>query len=718
MPTRREFLKTTIVAGTAFALFRGSEGKIWAYAQSPKLRKFVAPLPGLGPDGIPVATAGSNEAWPDADFYELSAQQYTQKMHPDLPNPTKLWGYVDMATNKTGYLGPLIIAQRGKPVVVRMHNKLPDKHILPVDKSLMGSEEGIPENRCVVHLHGGLVPWTMDGGPYAWFTPEGTVGATDGTAGMSFMNGVPGVPGAADYYYPNNQSERLVWYHDHAMGITRLNAYAGMAAGYLIVDPVLSALTTGDSPVIPGLAYTIPLILQDKAFKTVADKWGQPGDLWYPSVYEHNGNDMRWDVGTPSDGFQDESAELPDESCVPEAFFDTPVINGMAYPYASVEPRRYRILALNGSQARFFHLQLYYESATNPGEPDFSKPGPAFIQIANEGGVLPDPVVMNNPPMQIPTECDGSVNCDGPFNLLMAPAERADLIIDFSSVPVGSNLILYNDAPAPFPMGDPRNDYYTGCADQTTQGGAPSTPAGYGPNTRTLMQIRVVKLTGSPDSLTFETTLDALNDALPQAYRDSHQPFGEFDLNPNAPGVKHETKTLNEDFDEYGRLLQRVGTDQPLYRDSYGRNYMDPATEVYDQGDIVVWDVYNTTGDTHPMHFHLVNVQVLGRATFDDSIPNILTFQPSSYFTPPDPNYRGWKETVRMNPGEVTRIIMKLDLPSVPFDIPPSVRPGLPDGTHEYVWHCHILEHEEHDMMRPLLVRPTNVYPNARRSKK
>src|SRR3954462_4917796 len=98
MPTRREFLKTTIIAGTVFALFRGSEGKIWAYAQSPKLRKFVAPLPGLGPDGIPVATVGTIEAWPGADFSEMSAQQYTQKMHPDLPNPTKLWGYVDMAT--------------------------------------------------------------------------------------------------------------------------------------------------------------------------------------------------------------------------------------------------------------------------------------------------------------------------------------------------------------------------------------------------------------------------------------------------------------------------------------------------------------------------------------------------------------------------------------------------------------------------------------------
>jgi spore coat protein A len=715
MQTRREFLKTTIVAGTALALFRGSEGKIWAFAQSPSLRKFVAPLPGLGPDGIPVATPSTNSAWPGADFYELSAQQFTQHMHPDLPNPTNLWGYVDMATNKTAYVGPLIIAQRGKPTVIRMHNNLPPKHILPVDTSIMGSGPNDASNRCVVHLHGGYVPWTSDGGPFAWFTPSGIVGATDGSAGSSFLNGVPGVPGAADYYYPNNQSERLVWYHDHAVGITRLNAYAGLAAGYLITDPVMEALTTGDKPAIPGLAYTIPLIVQDKGFKTVADQWGKPGDLWYPSVYEYQGADARWDQGEPSDGFEDEKSSLPDLSCVPEAFFDTPVINGMAYPYAEVEPRRYRFLILNAAQARFFHLQLYYESATNPGEPDFSKPGPAFIQIGSEGGILPQPVVLNNPPIQIPTNCDGSVNPDGPFNLLMAPAERADLIIDFSSVPVGSNLILYNDAPAPFPMGDTRNDYYTGCPDQTSSGGAPSTEAGYGPNTRTMMQFRMVKLTGAADPMDFNATLAALDDALPGVYRDSHEPFGEYDLDPDAPGVKYEVKTLNEDYDEYGRLIQRMGTDQALYGDSYGRGYMDDPTEVYQEGQTVVWDIYNTTGDTHPMHFHLVNVQVIGRAAFDDSIPNVLTFTPTSAFTPPDPNCRGWKETVRMNPGQVTRVIMKFDLPSVGFTVPTSPRPGLPPGGHEYVWHCHILEHEEHDMMRPLIVIPNKSTPGARK---
>jgi len=707
MFTRREFLKTSLVAGTAIALFRGSEGKIWAFSQSPSLRKFVAPLPGLGPSGIPVANPTTNSAYPDADFYELSAQQFEQQMHPDLPNPTRLWGYIDKTTNKPGYLGPLIVAKRGKPVVIRMHNNLPAQHILPVDTTLMGAEEGVPQNRCCVHLHGGLVPWTSDGGPFTWYTPTGTVGATDGSAGPSFLNGVAGSPGTADYYYPNDQSERLAWYHDHAMGITRLNAYAGMAAGYLITDGVMGALSSGSAPVVPPLAYTVPLIIQDKSFKINHDQWGRPGDLWYPYVYESKdeGPDMRWDLGAPSDGFEDETGKLPTPSCVPEFFADTAVINGMAYPYAEVEPRRYRFLALNGSQARFYNLQLYYECTEHPGEPDFSKPGPAFIQIGNEGGVLPQPVVLNSPPVQIPTTCDGSVDPDGPFNLLMAPAERADLIIDFSKVPAGSKLILYNDAPAPFPMGDERNDYFTGDLDLTSGGGCASTAEGFGPNLRTLLQFRVVPLTGAADPLDFDATLNALEDALPEAYRDSHEAFGEFDLNPNSPGGIFESKTLNEDFDEYGRLIQRVGTDQPKYSDSYARNYMDDPTEVYKDGDTVVWDIYNTTGDTHPMHFHLVNVQVIGRATFDNSIPSILTFTPTSAWTPPDANYRGWKETVRMNPGEVTRVIMKFTLPKVPFNIPGSPRAGM-QGGHEYVWHCHILEHEEHDMMRPLVILP------------
>ena len=138
---------------------------------------------------------------------------------------------------------------------------------------------------------------------------------------------------------------------------------------------------------------------------------------------------------------------------------------------------------------------------------------------------------------------------------------------------------------------------------------------------------------------------------MPGAYHDSHVPFGEVDLDPTAAGVTFENKTLNEDFDSYGRLIQRVGTDEAKYSDSYGRNYMDDATEVYQAGQTVVWDIYNTTADTHPMHFHLVNVQVLGRADFDNYNPSAVTFTPTSGFTPPDPNY-AWVEGNRSHePG-------------------------------------------------------------------
>jgi spore coat protein A len=301
----------------------------------------------------------------------------------------------------------------------------------------------------------------------------------------------------------------------------------------------------------------------------------------------------------------------------------------------------------------------------------------------------------------MPQAADGSVDPDGPHNLVMAPAERADLIIDFSSCLPGDKLILYNGAPAPFPGGDVRNDYFTGDPDRTWQNGAPSTVPGKGPNTRTLMQIQVVALQGAADPMNFTNTLSALqaSTGLPKAYNDSHIPYGEPDLNPAVFDV-HETKTLNEDFDDYGRLIQRVGTGNMLYTDSYGRNYTDPPTEAYANGTTAVWDIYNTTGDTHPMHFHLVNVQVVGRLPFAAVGDQAATA--NSSFIPPEPNYQGWKETVRMNPGEVTRVIMKFSLPSVPFVVPLSPRLG----GHEYVWHCHILEHEEHDMMRPIVITP------------
>lgn len=696
MSTRRSFLKMAALAsGSALILPKLA----WPFAQSPtRIRKFIVPLQGLGPTGIPVATPNTT-AFHGEDYYQIHVGEFTQMMHPDLPGPTKFWGYADITNGQAPnhrYLGGVIVAQQNRPVRLKVFNQLPPVHPLPVDTTIMGAE--LEQNRICVHLHGGLVPWTSDGGPFAWFSPTSN--------GISFLNGT-GVPGEAVYQYPNGQSARMVWYHDHALGITRLNAYAGIASAYIIRDDFEASLIKNH--IIPS--YEVPLVIQDKTFvsQVEVDKgyiWGKPGDLWYPYQYEKSsGPTGRWDYG-PDLGFPAKNP-LPDLSTVPEYFSDTPVVNGSLYPYLPVEQRHYRFRILNGSQARFYNLQLYYASSQDSGEPSMGQPGPRFIQIGNEAGFIPFPVALNNPPVQFSVQNDANGNPIAStlkYNLLMAPAERADVIIDFSHVPVGAKLILYNDAPAPFPGGDTRNDYFTNSPDQTLIGGAPSTPPGFGPNTRTLLQFVVVPRVGpaDPPSMNLLEALAVSGGGQIGQLIDGLLP--KLEQLEARKAAKVRDLTLNETFDDYGRLIQLLGTNQVQDTSNgqleFGRAYDSEPTEVVNHGATEVWRIFNLTGDTHPMHFHLVNVQVLSRQPFNvpayDGVPE-FTDKPRL----PDANELGWKETVRMNPGECTTIIARFDLPKVPYSVPTSPR----TGGHEYVWHCHILEHEEHDMMRPLVVK-------------
>jgi len=318
--------------------------------------------------------------------------------------------------------------------------------------------------------------------------------------------------------------------------------------------------------------------------------------------------------------------------------------------------------------ARFCTLRLLYAQGTtfpDSTEPNLRQAGPPFVQIATEGGFLPQAVLL-----------DGRKDA----TLLLAPAERADLIVDFSDVPAGSILILYNDAPAPFPSGDSAADF-----DTDSREISPRPVPGFGPNTRTLLQMVVGPRVGAQDP---HAPL-----RLPPVDPPLLVPEGVTEL---PPGVPVRNLTLNEDFDEFGRLIQRLGTAEPLYEGTFARNYEDPPTETPVAGAIEGWRIFNLSGDTHPIHFHLVNVQVVSRQKIHPV--SLRTLGPPR---PPDLNERGWKETVRMNPGECTTVIMRFDLPATPFVVPPSPR----TGGHEYVWHCHILEHEEHDMMRPLIVR-------------
>lgn len=730
MPTRRQFIKNAALTGAAVTLFRG---RMWSFSQSPtNLRKFVQGLPGLGPAGanefgmyIPIAKPDTT-TFPGSDYYKLQESQFTEQVHPDLPKATTFWGYAD-ATSTTPvnkYLGPVIVAKRGRPVRLKVNNRLPKSHILPVDVDPFFMDAQTNPDKTSVHLHGGLTPWISDGGPYSWFTP-----ANPGMYGPNkfFVPDMP-VPelGAYTYYYPNQQSSRLMWYHDHAHDLTRLNAYAGLASAYILRDDVEQDLINRN--IIP--AAEIPLIIQDKAFKSANPLWtpkysqfeNPVGDLWYPYLYECP---PLADMGLPprppfNQGRWDNSlftGILPTvPSAVPEAFFDTIMVNGAVYPYLNVEPKRYRFRILNGSQARFFNLQLYVRDNSadgitlvqdgvdpnnNPNLVPNNPPGPAFIQIGNECGFLPRHVVLNNPPLPIGYEVSnlptsGNVNR---YTLLLAPAERADVIIDFSKVAPGTRLILYGDAPAPFPGGDIRNDYYTGDFDLTQIGGAPTTQAGYGPNTRTLMEIRVGPLSSGADPMNFDSTVAALNTELPNAYANSQPPDP---VDSSAVPVRR--LTLNEDFDDLGRLLQREGTDSKLHAGTYGRFYDDPPTETPRAGAIEKWRIFNYTADTHPIHLHLVNAQVLRRQAFDTTQPPTDSALIPNTATGPDPNERGFKETIRMNPGQATTLIMQFGLPTVPFPVKLSQRTGIQG--HEYVWHCHILEHEEHDMMRPIIVIP------------
>ena len=676
--------RTLLKSGSLFSLGVATGafvplGSAWAVAQSMPLAKFVAPLRRFGAE-IPLATPDGTGLG-GSTHYTIGLEEIVDVLHPAMPGGTRLWAYTNGA-RKT-HLGAGIVAKRGEKVQVSFLNNLPDRHLLPVDTTVHGAELG--PNRTAVHLHGGKVPWTSDGGPHSWWSPN--------ARGESFVDLAPVLTGRAasdrqaEYFYPNDQSARLMWFHDHALGITRLNAYVGLAAPYILTDDYETTLAAQSKFPGPLDPRTLHLTFQDKIFVSPEIESSDPlwesvrpdsraGDLWYPHVYEP----AHWALAPGG-------LALPHPSVVPEMFGDTILVNGTVYPYMELEQRQYRLRMLNACNARFLNPRLVYADQRAPTEADEHAAGPGFIQIGNEGGFLPAPT---------------PVGWKHHAQLLLAPAERADLVVDLRSVPAGSILLLYNDAPAPFPSGDARSDFHP------RNPKIRSATVGFGPNTRTLLQIRVKARSGAADPPI----------TLPRAFDTRYQePFiAEQAAGVPAPipaGARVRRLTLSEGFDQYGRLINLLGTDQAVSVDkksaTFGRNYSDPPTEVINAGAVEVWEIANLSADTHPIHFHLVNVQVLSRQRFSDrtypkgrNIP-FNGFASIKYLgkpKAPDPNELGWKETVRMNPGEVTRVAMRFDLPAVGFNVPLSPR----TGGHEYVWHCHILEHEEYDMMRPLIV--------------
>jgi FtsP/CotA-like multicopper oxidase with cupredoxin domain len=850
------------------------------------------------------------------------------------------------AVDTPSYLGPTIVAQKDRAVRVLFRNLLPTgvagDLFLPTDSTLMGAGVGpnammldpttsvpidmtpdqgtvtdevrnpycaqVPkpsdcytENRAVIHMHGGITPWISDGTPHQWITPAGET--TEYPKGVSVSN-VPDMPdpgpGAQTFFYTNQQSARLLFYHDHAWGITRLNVYAGEAAGYLITDDTEQKLIASGGA-LAGLGTGTALTVQDKTFvpspAVVAandptwntSKWGGEGNLWLPHVYmpaQNPGSATgmstygRWMYGPwfwpPATGAKYQPIANPyyDPSCDPdvepfcepeqipgtpnvsvgmEAFNDTPVVNGVAYPTTTVAPKAYRYRILNGSDDRFWDLQWYVadpntgtfsEVALNQSEvaaanedpnivpnPDTSKSpaGPSWIQIGTDSGFLPAPTVIPSTPLTWitdPTRFDvGNVD---KHSLLLAPAERADVIVDFSQYR-GKTLILYNDAPAAFPARQANQDYYTGHPDMTGSGGAPTTLPGYGPNTRTVMQVKV---SSAAPAVAFDrpnTTDDRLG-ALVTAFGHhldpvTHQPAGVFEsgtnpvivgqaaynsaygtsfgstgycntksaplnaqpakcdgfariqqqggdpftfdtLSGNRLSIPLQPKGIHDEmnsasFDEFGRMTANIGLEAPgatpILQNIILYPFSNPVTELLDgtAGDsslnvtpiststdgTQIWKITHNGVDTHPIHFHLFDIQLLNRVTWDNII------------MPPEPNELGWKDTVRVSPLEDTYVALRPIVPTIPFSIPNSVRPlnpSMPVGARgdlngpfngqeagfnntatngtpmttpiinamtnfgwEYVWHCHMLSHEEMDMMRPMSLTVTSDAPNA-----
>jgi spore coat protein A len=551
--SRRDFLGLCLASVPALAVadkMRVNETAGPAYRTPASLERYIDPLP------IPkrLKPYGTNQG---KTQYRIRILECKQQLHSQLP-PTTLWGF------EGWYPGPTIEALQNRPIEVRWENHLPARHLFEIDTQIHGAMPPAPAVRTVPHLHGSRTPPASDGLPEKWFTPGSS----------------------AVYYYPNCQQPATLWYHDHAIGITRLNVYAGLSGFYLLRNEEERGMN------LPAADYEIPLLLQDRTLN-------EQGQLAYIPTIESG-------------------EKLPPGVWGPEFFGDLPVVNGAVYPYLEVEPRRYRLRVLNGANSRFF--RLYLNLAKRPTDiPSLVD----FYQIGTDGGLLPGPVVLHK--------------------LLLAPAERADLMVDFSGLE-GRTVTLSNDAPAPFPGWDEINSRH--------------------PRLYELMQFRVTRALSSKDSkfsLPPRITPPSLDESKSVATRDF---------------------VLSERMDAHGRSLGVRIND---------KGYDEPVTERVLLGSVEKWRFINTTDDSHPMHLHLVQFRILERQGFNPATvgtgPLALLGSPR----PPAANEAGWKDTAVVQPREVLVILVRFE-----------------GYTGRYVFHCHMLEHEDNDMMRPYEVVSEN----------
>lgn len=512
---------------------------------------------------------------------------------------TVVWGYSGPAQAPgfppTTFPGRTFEVQAGQPLQVQWRNDLPvqprpgSRHLLPVDTTVYLADLGAGPP-VVPHVHGGNSESASDGLPESWWAPG------EAAVGTGFVKSL--------YSYANSQEAGTIWYHDHALGVTRLNVYAGLAGFYIIRDAYDTG-APGNPLDLPPRPYDIPLAIQDRMF----DAGNQ---LFYPS-----------DPALAARLFG--PAQYPDPTLFAEFFGDVIIVNGKAWPRLRVEPRKYRFRMLNGCDSRF--LNLFFDL----GVPWMQL---GFTQIGTEQGLL-------NAPVAAP-------------RLSIAPGERVDVVVDFSGL-AGQTAILRNNAPGTFRR-----------------------PEVIDPRTTGRIMAFEVSLALDPN---------VPDRPLPATLRGGTNQPAPISLAAQLSRVSNTRRVfLYEGMDERGRLKPMLGTAEgPIA-------FHAPATELPGLGSTEIWELYNTTPDTHPIHLHLVKFLLVNRQRF-----NLGRFTPGAggestidlqgQPRPAPASEAGWKDTVQVPPGEVARIVATFD------------RPG------HYVWHCHILSHEDHEMMRPLVVQ-------------
>jgi len=599
------------------------------------------------------------------EHYTVYMRNFTQQILPPPLPSTKVWGYGGLAKNATtgaplGYFqfspGPTFEAKRGIHFNVTWINDIKANHMFAVDPTLhwanpndinmtelmmyvqngifppfppgfngsnyLGLNPGLFNAQYPVplipHLHGGEVSSFFDGHPEAWFTWNGMKGSAYNTSVLSLT---------PTFQYPNVQPPTTLWYHDHALGITRINVASGLAGFYLLRDPNADTI----APLLPSGAYEIPLAIQDRSFNL-------DGSMWFPSIGLDPAIHPYW---------------------MPEFFGNTIMVNGKVWPNLNVNQTQYRFRLLDGSNARFYTIS-FWDMTTGLNL--------RFIQIGSDGGYLKAPVMLKE--------------------LTIAPGERTDILVDFTGL-AGHKIIMKNSAKAPFPSGAP-------------------------PDQQTVAQIMQFTVTsgGGPPGFT------------PFTIAGAPVPF-----NPTLTGPTFPTLSATINRTRILTLWEVMGLLGPTEILLNGQKWAaDIWTDGPYYGKTEEWVIVNPTADTHPIHLHLVQFQLVSRQAIDvkkyaadwlarqtdpginnDNMPPwTLHYQPQELPIGPylkgkpslaPPNERGWKDTIQANPGEVTIIRVRFapidGTPKYPFD--PTVGPG-------YVWHCHILDHEDNEMMRPYKV--------------